>query len=244
MPSGADRCTGMDGPRRSLPAIARGYGPRTMPALHELTAHELVAAYAHARAVAGRGRARGARADRRLGAEDQRDVPRRARRARSSRRAPPRRAGARGSRGRALDGVPITIKENIYTRGDPAPIGTRANHDAPPQPADAPAAARRPRGRLRAARQDHDARLRHAVLGPVEPARRDAQPVAPGSQPVGLELGRRRRPPSPATPRSTSAPTSAARSACRRRTAASSRSSHRSAASRSIRRTWAASPGR
>ena len=42
----------------------------------------------------------------------------------------------------ALDGVPITIKENIYTRGDPAPIGTRANHDAPPQPADAPPAAR------------------------------------------------------------------------------------------------------
>jgi aspartyl-tRNA(Asn)/glutamyl-tRNA(Gln) amidotransferase subunit A len=41
-----------------------------------------------------------------------------------------------------LDGVPITIKENIYTRGDPAPIGTRANEDAPLQPADAPAAAR------------------------------------------------------------------------------------------------------
>src|SRR5918992_293732 len=42
----------------------------------------------------------------------------------------------------ALDGVPITIKENIYTRGDPAPIGTRANEDAPPQPTDAPPAAR------------------------------------------------------------------------------------------------------
>ena len=42
----------------------------------------------------------------------------------------------------ALDGVPITIKENIYTRGDPAPIGTRAYEDAPPQAADAPAAAR------------------------------------------------------------------------------------------------------
>jgi aspartyl-tRNA(Asn)/glutamyl-tRNA(Gln) amidotransferase subunit A len=41
-----------------------------------------------------------------------------------------------------LDGVPLTIKENIYTRGDPAPIGTRANEDAPPQPADAPPAAR------------------------------------------------------------------------------------------------------
>lgn len=41
-----------------------------------------------------------------------------------------------------LDGVPVTIKENIYTRGDPAPIGTRANEDAPPQPEDAPPAAR------------------------------------------------------------------------------------------------------
>ena len=42
----------------------------------------------------------------------------------------------------ALDGVPLTIKENIHTRGDPAPIGTLANAEAPPQPADAPAAAR------------------------------------------------------------------------------------------------------
>src|SRR5687768_10684694 len=42
----------------------------------------------------------------------------------------------------ALDGVPLTIKENIATRGDPAPVGTRANEDAPLQPADAPPAAR------------------------------------------------------------------------------------------------------
>jgi aspartyl-tRNA(Asn)/glutamyl-tRNA(Gln) amidotransferase subunit A len=41
-----------------------------------------------------------------------------------------------------LDGVPVTIKENIYTKGDPAPIGTKANEDAVPQPADAPPAAR------------------------------------------------------------------------------------------------------
>jgi aspartyl-tRNA(Asn)/glutamyl-tRNA(Gln) amidotransferase subunit A len=41
-----------------------------------------------------------------------------------------------------LDGVPITIKENLYTKGDPAPIGTKANDDAAPQPADSPAAAR------------------------------------------------------------------------------------------------------
>ena len=42
----------------------------------------------------------------------------------------------------ALDGVPVTLKENIATRGDPAPIGTRANEDAPPAAADAPPAAR------------------------------------------------------------------------------------------------------
>jgi aspartyl-tRNA(Asn)/glutamyl-tRNA(Gln) amidotransferase subunit A len=42
----------------------------------------------------------------------------------------------------ALDGVPVTLKENIATRGDPAPIGTRANEDAAPAAADAPPAAR------------------------------------------------------------------------------------------------------
>jgi aspartyl-tRNA(Asn)/glutamyl-tRNA(Gln) amidotransferase subunit A len=41
-----------------------------------------------------------------------------------------------------LDGVPVTIKENIYTRGDPAPIGTGANEDSPPQTVDSPPAAR------------------------------------------------------------------------------------------------------
>jgi aspartyl-tRNA(Asn)/glutamyl-tRNA(Gln) amidotransferase subunit A len=57
---------------------------------------------------------------------------------------------ARGSEARwrsrkplsALDGVPLTIKENLYTRGDPSPIGTRANEGAPPQGADAPPTAR------------------------------------------------------------------------------------------------------
>ncbi len=38
--------------------------------------------------------------------------------------------------------MPVTIKENLYTRGDPAPIGTKANDDAAPQPADSPPAAR------------------------------------------------------------------------------------------------------
>jgi aspartyl-tRNA(Asn)/glutamyl-tRNA(Gln) amidotransferase subunit A len=41
-----------------------------------------------------------------------------------------------------LDGVPVTLKENIYTKGDPAPIGTAANLPAAPQAVDAPPAAR------------------------------------------------------------------------------------------------------
>jgi aspartyl-tRNA(Asn)/glutamyl-tRNA(Gln) amidotransferase subunit A len=40
-----------------------------------------------------------------------------------------------------IDGVPITLKENLYTRGDPAPVGTGAS-DHTPKTADAPAAAR------------------------------------------------------------------------------------------------------
>ncbi len=40
-----------------------------------------------------------------------------------------------------LDGVPITLKENLYTKGDPAPIGTAAG-DITPRPADSPVAAR------------------------------------------------------------------------------------------------------
>src|SRR3569832_555598 len=40
-----------------------------------------------------------------------------------------------------LDGVPLTIKENIATRGDPCPIGTAAT-DLVPAAVDAPPAAR------------------------------------------------------------------------------------------------------
>jgi Asp-tRNA(Asn)/Glu-tRNA(Gln) amidotransferase A subunit family amidase len=41
-----------------------------------------------------------------------------------------------------LDGVPITIKDNIATAGDPLPIGSAALDGLPPAPADAPPAAR------------------------------------------------------------------------------------------------------
>lgn len=47
----------------------------------------------------------------------------------------------RGQPGGALDGVPITLKDNIATRGDPTPLGTRAVPLAPAAQ-DAPPAAR------------------------------------------------------------------------------------------------------
>ncbi|UHC17549.1 amidase [Methylobacterium currus] len=51
---------------------------------------------------------------------------------------------ARWMKGEALplDGVPVTIKENIATKGVPMPLGTAARDDAPPSPRDAPATAR------------------------------------------------------------------------------------------------------
>ncbi len=55
-----------------------------------------------------------------------------------------RESEARWRAGRPLgpiDGVPLTLKENIATEGDPMPLGTRAV-PLTPQPADAPAAAR------------------------------------------------------------------------------------------------------
>jgi len=40
-----------------------------------------------------------------------------------------------------IDGVPVTLKENLYTRGDPAPVGTGAS-DHTPKTVDSPVAAR------------------------------------------------------------------------------------------------------
>ncbi|MET7243746.1 amidase [Methylobacterium sp. EM32] len=50
----------------------------------------------------------------------------------------------RWMRGEALplDGVPVTIKENIAVEGVPMPLGTAARDDVPPSPRDAPATAR------------------------------------------------------------------------------------------------------
>jgi aspartyl-tRNA(Asn)/glutamyl-tRNA(Gln) amidotransferase subunit A len=112
-----------------------------MPAIHELTAHELVHAFSRRElSPVEATRAAFARMD---VWEPKINAMYRVRREAAlddARQAEARwRAGATRS---ALDGVPLTIKENIFTEGDPAPIGTRANDAAPPQAADAPAAAR------------------------------------------------------------------------------------------------------
>src|SRR5947208_10279381 len=117
------------------------YSRLHMPAIHHSSAAELAAAYARGERspleVAQASLARIEAWEARINAMyriDRRGALEQA-----------RGAEARWRAGRplsALDGVPITIKENIYTRGDPAPVGTRANEDAPPEPADAPPAAR------------------------------------------------------------------------------------------------------
>jgi aspartyl-tRNA(Asn)/glutamyl-tRNA(Gln) amidotransferase subunit A len=48
---------------------------------------------------------------------------------------------ARGEALCAIDGVPVTLKENLHTAGDPAPIGTAA-YALTPKPVDSPVAAR------------------------------------------------------------------------------------------------------
>ena len=92
----------------------------------------------------------------------------------------------------ALDGVPITIKENIATKGVPVPLGTAAT-ELVPAAADAPAAARvREAGTIILAQDDH-ARLRHAVVGPQLVPSADAQSLEPRLESRRLQRRRGRR---------------------------------------------------
>ena len=112
-----------------------------MAALHELSAHQLVSAYGK-RELSPLEVARAALA--RMDAWEPK-INAMYRIARDAALVEARESEARWQSAAprsALDGVPLTIKENIGTRGDPAPIGTRANEHAPPQTADAPPAAR------------------------------------------------------------------------------------------------------
>jgi hypothetical protein len=92
-----------------------------------------------------------------------------------------------------LDGVPVTIKENIYTRGDPAPIGTRAmtmprrNRTHPLRPA--------ARGEVACSLARPRCPISACSLGPVQHSWHHAQSVEHNAQYLGLELrrGRSRR---------------------------------------------------
>ena len=85
-----------------------------------------------------------------------------------------------------LDGVPVTLKELIASRGTPTPLGTAATLPVAGGGGRAAGGAAA-RGRRGPAGQDHLARSRHAVVGAVElpPAR--PQPVGPRHQPGRVE---------------------------------------------------------
>ena len=104
-----------------------------------MSAVDLLAAYKTTQALARRGRRRRHRPHRDLGAQAQGALCARLRKARKDAKEW-RSAGRRAAAG-ALDGVPITIKENIATKGVPVPLGTAATELAPAA-ADAPPAAR------------------------------------------------------------------------------------------------------
>jgi aspartyl-tRNA(Asn)/glutamyl-tRNA(Gln) amidotransferase subunit A len=112
-----------------------------MPAIHEFTAAQISSAYARGelspRDVTRDLLARISTWEQRINAMYRVDADGAMRAARESEER--WRAGAPRS---PLDGVPVTIKENIRTRGIPSPIGTRANEDAAPAADDAPPAAR------------------------------------------------------------------------------------------------------
>ena len=81
---------------------------------------------------------------------------------------------------------------------------------------------RHPRGRVRDRRQDEHARVRHGRVHRVRAQRRDAEPVEPRADARRVERRRRGGRSPPASSRSRTRPTAAARSASPRRAAASS----------------------
>ena len=110
-----------------------------------------------------------------------------------------------------LDGVPITIKENIATEGVPVPLGTAAT-ELVPAAFDAPAAAR-----VREAGAVILAKTTMPDYGMLSSGRGTSPGIPEARAPAPAPRQR------PATGRCISAPTSAARSACRPRGTAFSR---------------------
>src|SRR5262249_19719984 len=114
--------------RRGSAARRRGIWSRPMAATHQLSAHELVSAY-------GKGELPPVEVARAALARIDTWEPKINAMYRMARDAALEQARESEARWRkaaprsALDGVPITIKENIVTRGDPAPLGARCNED-------------------------------------------------------------------------------------------------------------------
>ena len=98
-------------------------------------------------------------------------------------------AGNKGEPIGTLDGVPVTIKDNIATKGQPVPLGAASVKLVP---AAEGCAARRALARSRRGdlRQDHHAGLRHAVVGPLQLP--SAHPQSLGPQQESRRLQRRR----------------------------------------------------
>jgi aspartyl-tRNA(Asn)/glutamyl-tRNA(Gln) amidotransferase subunit A len=133
----------------------------------------------------------------------------------------------------ALDGVPVTVKENIATRGTPVPLGTAATSLSAAEN-DAPAPAR-----LREAGAIIIAKTTMPDYGMLSSGLSSFHPLTRNPWNRGPAPPRRR-----ATARSISAPTSAARCGCRRPGAGWWASSRALAGCRSIRPITAGPPGR
>jgi len=82
---------------------------------------------------------------------------------RAGRLPPPRNAG-KGAPAGSLDGVPVTVKENIASQGVPVPLGTAAMKLVPAAQ-DAPVPARLREAGAIMFSKNHDAGLRHDIVG-------------------------------------------------------------------------------
>ena len=88
-----------------------------------------------------------------------------------------------------LDGVPVTIKDNIATKGQPVPLGA-ASVKLVPAAGRCAARGAPARGRSDHLRQDHDAGLRHAVVRALQLP--SPHPQSLGSHQESRRLQRRR----------------------------------------------------
>ena len=119
-----------------------------------------------------------------------------------------------------LDGVPVSIKDLIVTKGWPTLRGSRTVDPNQPWDVDAPATARLREAGRRAARQDHDAGIRLQRRDRLTVDRHHAQSLEYREDPWRLVRAALPPPLQRGLGRSASAPTAPAACASRRRSAA------------------------